>query len=138
MQDVVSAICSASTLMRDARRGGSSSSASRGIERRGARYSSPQGRSGMLLIICYASWRVTRATRQRAAGEIETRATGSAFEIDEKIQRGTEKETAREREKEREGSRTREILTAMRFDRSRMSNTTSSFDRGPPDARLRL
>lgn len=49
----------------------------RGTERRGARYGSPQGRSGMLLIICYASWRVTRATRQRAAGEIETGATGS-------------------------------------------------------------
>lgn len=49
-------------------------------------YGSPQGRSGqpgMLLIICYASWRVTRATRQRAAGEIETGATGGAFEIDE-------------------------------------------------------
>lgn len=48
----------------------------------------------MLLIICYASWRVTRATRQRAAGEIETGATGSAFEIDERIQEegGTEKE----------------------------------------------
>jgi len=61
----------------------------------------------MLLIICYASWRVTRATRLRAAGEIETGATGSASEIDEDS-RGREREKEREREeKEREAERSR-------------------------------
>lgn len=65
----------------------------------------------MLLIICYASWRVIRATRQRAAGEIETGAT--AFEIDERIQ-----EEGGEREREG-GGRARKIPIAMRFDRSR-------------------
>jgi len=99
---VVSAMRSASTSMRDARCDGSSSTASRGIERRGARYGSPQGRSGMLLIICYASWRVTRATKQRAAGKIEMGATGNAFEIDERIQEEGGK-------RQRVGSRAREI-----------------------------
>lgn len=67
----------------------------------------------MLLIICYASWRVIRATRQRAAGEIETGAT--AFKIDERIQ-----EEGGEGEREREGGgRARKIPIAMHFDRSR-------------------
>lgn len=54
--------------------------------------------------------------------------------------RGFERqESERERELERSrGQRTREIPMAMRFDRSRTSSTTSSFDREPPGAHLRL
>lgn len=128
---------SASTSTRDARRGGSSSSASRGIERRGARYGSPQGRSGMLLIICYASWRVTRATRQRAAGEIETGATGNAFEIDERIQEEGETEKERERETERGRARERSPQRCASIDRGRAARLRA-LTVGPPGARLRL
>lgn len=61
----------------------------------------------MLLIICYASWRVTRATNVQP-GRSKRELPGAGFEIDERNQEEGGTERRKEGEREREVARARD------------------------------